>query len=99
MHGTLTPDVVRAAAEASLERLGRDAIDLYLLLEADPTRALEDTWESMAAVADEGLVRAVGLCNLTAELVGRCERVRHVDGEPRDETQQETQPLPRDRRR
>lgn len=79
VHGTLTPDVVRAAAEASLERLGRDAIDLYLLLEADPTRALEDTWESMAALADEGLVRAVGLCNLTAELVDRCERVRHVD--------------------
>lgn len=79
VHGTLTPDGVRAAAEASLERLGRDAIDLYLLLEADPALAVEDTWESMAALADEGLVRAVGLCNLTAELVGRCERVRHVD--------------------
>jgi aryl-alcohol dehydrogenase-like predicted oxidoreductase len=67
------------AAEASLQRLGRDAIDLYLLLEADPALAVEDTWESMAALADEGVVRAIGLCNLAAELVGRCERVRHVD--------------------
>lgn len=79
VHGTLTPDVIRAAAEASLKQLGRGAIDLYLLLEADPTRALEHTWESMAALADEGLVRAIGLCNLSAELVDRCERVRHVD--------------------
>src|SRR5437868_6682314 len=56
VHGALTRDVMRAAAEASLDRLGRDAIDLYLLLEADPARAVEDTWETMAALADEGLV-------------------------------------------
>ncbi len=79
LHGELTRDAVRSAAEASLERLGRDALDLYLLLEADPRLAVEDTWETMAALADEGLVRAVGVCNFTQEHVRRCERVRHVD--------------------
>ena len=79
VHGALTRDVMRAAAEASLDRLGRDAIDLYLLLEADPTRAVENTWETMAALAEDGLVGAVGVCNFPAELVRRCERVRHVD--------------------
>lgn len=79
VHGTLTPDVLRAAAEASLWRLERDAIDLYLLLEPDPTLAVEETWESMASLADAGLARAIGMCNVTADVVRRCERVRHVD--------------------
>src|SRR5438067_2102283 len=79
VHGALTPDVVRAAAEASLRRLGRDALDVYLLLEPDPRRAVEDTWETMAGLADEGLARAVGVCNFSADQVRRCEQVRHVD--------------------
>src|SRR5438105_3869153 len=79
LHGSLTRDAVRSAAEASLKRLGRGAIDLYLLLEPDPGMALEETWESMACLADEGLARAVGVCNLTLDLLQRCERVRHVD--------------------
>ena len=79
VHGTLTADVVRAAAEASLERLGRDAIDLYLVLEPEPSRSIEETWEAMAAVADEGLARLIGVSNFSAQQVERCERVRHVD--------------------
>src|SRR5207248_5387117 len=79
VHGALTLDTLRSAAEASLDRLGRDAIDLYLLLEADPAQSVEDAWQSMAALADDGLARAIGVCNYTAEMVRRCEQVRHVD--------------------
>jgi len=33
----------------------------------------------MAAVADEGLARLIGVSNFSAQQVERCERVRHVD--------------------
>jgi len=79
LHGTLTRDVVRAAAEASLKGLGRQAIDLYQVLEPDPALQLEEVWETMAAVVDAGLAHRIGVCNLSPEQVNRCERVRHID--------------------
>jgi aryl-alcohol dehydrogenase-like predicted oxidoreductase len=79
VHGALTRDVVRAAAEASLKRLGRQAIDLYQVLEPDPALPLEEVWEAMAVLVDAGLAHRVGVCNFSPEQVNRCERVRHVD--------------------
>jgi aryl-alcohol dehydrogenase-like predicted oxidoreductase len=71
---------VRRAVEASLRRLGRDAIDLYQLHWLDETDArLEETWAAMAALVDEGLVRWIGVSNLTEGAIERCERIRHVD--------------------
>lgn len=70
---------VRAAAEASLRRLGRDVIDVYQLHWPHPEIAVEETWEAMAGLVGAGLVRWIGVSNFSVELVERCERVRHVD--------------------
>jgi aryl-alcohol dehydrogenase-like predicted oxidoreductase len=70
---------VRNAAEKSLKRLGRDAIDLYQL--HWPTRSveIEETWQAMADLVDDGLVRYIGVSNFRRELIERCESIRHVD--------------------
>jgi aryl-alcohol dehydrogenase-like predicted oxidoreductase len=70
---------VRAGVMASLARLGRDVIDVYQLHWQDRSTPVEDTWEAMASLVDDGLVRWIGLSNYSQELIERCERIRHVD--------------------
>lgn len=72
-------DQVRRACEESLKRLGRDVIDLYQLHWPDGNVPVEETWHEMAALADEGLVRAIGVSNFNETLIESCEQIRHVD--------------------
>lgn len=74
------PEEIRAACLASLERLNRDRIDIYFLHWRDGTGVpLEETWGAMAGLADEGLVRAIGLSNHSLPDVQRCHDQRRVD--------------------
>jgi aryl-alcohol dehydrogenase-like predicted oxidoreductase len=74
------PEQVRAACQASLERLGRDQIDLYFLHWPDDTGVpLEETWGAMADLADAGLVRAIGMSNHRTADIERCHFTRPVD--------------------
>lgn len=78
-EGGLTPANLRGAAQASAREIGRDVIDLYLVLEPDPVIPVEDVWSAMASLVDDGLVRYIGLSNHTVDQVQRCERLRHFD--------------------
>ena len=75
----LTPANVRRAAQASARRIGRDIIDLYLVLEPDPVLPVEDVWSAMVSLVDDGLVRYIGLSNHSVDQAQRCESLRHVD--------------------
>jgi aryl-alcohol dehydrogenase-like predicted oxidoreductase len=79
LHGGLTAHGVRQGAESTLARLGRDTIDLYLIVEPDPVIPVEHTWEAMARLVDQGLARFIGVANFTPDLIHRCEAIRHVD--------------------
>jgi len=70
---------VRAGAEASLKRLGKDHIDLYQLHWPDENTSVEETWQAMAQLVDDGLVRWIGVSNFDVSLMERCEKIRHVD--------------------
>ena len=63
------PERARAAAEASLRRLGVDVIDLWYLHFPDPDVPVEETVGAMAELVAEGKVRHLGLSNVTAEQV------------------------------
>jgi aryl-alcohol dehydrogenase-like predicted oxidoreductase len=70
---------VRMGCEASLKRLNTDRIDLYQIHWPSHSVPMEETWAAMAALVDDGLVRAIGLSNFDREQIERCERIRHVD--------------------
>ncbi|WP_223622047.1 aldo/keto reductase [Microbacterium sp. EST19A] len=60
---------VRKAAEASLSRLGVDAIDLYYAHFDDASVPLEETVEAFGQLVADGLVRNVAVSNYTAERI------------------------------
>ncbi|MDQ1124532.1 aldo/keto reductase [Microbacterium trichothecenolyticum] len=65
----LSASNVRAAAEASLQRLGVDAIDLYYAHFDDADTPLEETVAAFADLVTDGLVRYVAVSNYTAERI------------------------------
>ncbi|UOR01998.1 aldo/keto reductase [Leucobacter allii] len=65
----LAADNVRAAADASLARLGTDRIDLYYAHYDDAETPLEETVAAFSALVDAGKARAIGVSNYTAERV------------------------------
>ncbi|MEV4737962.1 MULTISPECIES: aldo/keto reductase [unclassified Microbacterium] len=60
---------VRRAAEASLTRLGVDAIDLYYAHFDDESTPLEETVGAFGELVADGLVRNVAVSNYTAERI------------------------------
>lgn len=61
------PDYIKAAADASLLRLGTDVIDLYYLHRVNPKVPLEDSVGALGELVAEGKVRAIGLSEVTGE--------------------------------
>ncbi len=57
---------VRAAAEASLKRLGTEVIDLYYAHRDDESAPIEETLRAFDALVKEGKVRHVAASNYTA---------------------------------
>jgi aryl-alcohol dehydrogenase-like predicted oxidoreductase len=72
------PRHVRAYAEQSLRGLGTDRIDLYYPHFPDPEVPLADTVGAVAELVDAGLVRHLGLSNVTAGQVREAHAVHPV---------------------
>ena len=70
---------LREELEASLTRLGIDAIDLYQIHWPLPPEELEDAWRVLARLKVEGLVRAIGLSNVSLEQLRACAEIEPVD--------------------
>jgi aryl-alcohol dehydrogenase-like predicted oxidoreductase len=76
----LKPESIRTEVEASLRRLGVERIDLYQFHWPDETGTpVEDSWETMGRLVEEGKIRAAGVSNFDVGLLERCEAVGHVD--------------------
>jgi pyridoxine 4-dehydrogenase len=65
------PSVLREQIEESLRRLRTDSIQLYYLHRVDPQTPLETSLETLAAARERGLIRHVGLSEVSVEQIER----------------------------
>lgn len=72
------PEYVAAACEASLRRLGVDAIDLYYQHRVDPHTPIEDTVGAMKRLVEQGKVRYIGLSEAGSETIRRAHKVHPI---------------------
>ncbi len=73
-----SPDYVRSACDASLQRLGVEHIDLYYQHRVDPSTPIEDTVGAMAELVAAGKVRHLGLSEASAETIRRAHAVHPI---------------------
>ena len=76
---SLKRDSIRREAEASLARLGVEAIDLYQIHWPIPAEDIEEGWSAMSELKDEGLVRHIGVSNFDLEQTRRISSIAPVE--------------------
>ncbi|MEK0188963.1 MAG: aldo/keto reductase, partial [Oscillatoriales cyanobacterium] len=72
------PEYVRSCCDASLKRLGVDAIDLYYQHRVDPNTPIEETVGAMAQLVQAGKVRYLGLSEAASDTIRRAHAVHPI---------------------
>jgi aryl-alcohol dehydrogenase-like predicted oxidoreductase len=75
----LKRDSILREAEASLQRLGVDSIDLYQIHWPIPDEDIEEGWAAMAELKERGLVRHIGVSNFSAGQLRRIQSIAPVE--------------------
>lgn len=74
----LNYESVIRSCEASLDRLGTDYLDLYLIHWPNPAISLRETLQAMARLHDRGLVRNIGVSNFSAYQLSCAQHITNV---------------------
>jgi aryl-alcohol dehydrogenase-like predicted oxidoreductase len=69
---------IRQECEASLQRLGVDAIDLYQIHWPVPDNEIEEGWSTMADLQREGKVRYIGVSNFNVAQLERAQKIAPI---------------------
>ena len=78
VHNLKRESILREA-EASLERLGVDAIDLYQIHWPIPDEDIEEGWSAVVELKEQGLVRHIGVSNFDVAQLRRIQRIAPVE--------------------
>jgi len=76
--GRLKAESVRREAEESLRRLQIDVVDLYQVHWPDPEEDIEEAWEEIARLVEEGKIRYAGVCNFSVDHIKRAQKIHPV---------------------
>jgi aryl-alcohol dehydrogenase-like predicted oxidoreductase len=76
---SLRRDSLRREVEGSLSRLGVDAIDLYQIHWPIPDEEIEEGWQTLVELEEEGLVHHIGVSNFDVEQLRRAQAIAPVE--------------------
>ena len=77
-HFSNAPDRLRASLEGSLDRLGRDHVELFYLHRREAERPVEEVMEYLVSLIEEGLIGAIGLSEVAPSTLRRAHSVHPV---------------------
>lgn len=79
ISNNLKKDSVKRECEDSLRRLQADVIDLYQIHWPNPEEDIEEGWEALSELKEEGKVRHIGVSNFDAEQMERISEIAPVE--------------------
>lgn len=79
VSNSLQSSSIQREVEASLKRLGVEAIDLYQIHWPNPEPDIEEGWSTLAKLKKEGKVRAIGVSNFNVEQMRRAQKIAPID--------------------
>ncbi len=74
----LKPQFIVEDLESSLKRLNTSYIDLYQCHWPDPETPVEETWNAMKMLVEQGKVREIGVCNFDIKLLEKIQGIHPV---------------------
>lgn len=78
ISSSLKAQSIRSECEASLRRLQTDVIDLYQIHWPNPEHDIEEGWEAMAKLQQEGKVRYTGVSNFDVSQMQRIMKIAPI---------------------
>ncbi len=78
IYKSLKRDSIREECENSLRRLKIDVIDLYQIHWPEPDEDIEEGWETMAKLKEEGKVRWIGVSNFNVDQLKRAQKIAPI---------------------
>lgn len=79
LGNSLKRDSVKKECEDSLRRLKTDTIDLYQIHWPNPDEDIEEGWQAMAELKEEGKVRYIGVSNFDVGQMKRAQAIAPID--------------------
>jgi aryl-alcohol dehydrogenase-like predicted oxidoreductase len=78
IYGSLKAASVTEELEASLRRLGVDTIDLYQIHWPELDEDIEEGWEALARLREQGKIRWIGVSNFSVDQMKRAQKIAPI---------------------
>lgn len=78
VHNSLKADSIRREIEDSLRRLNTDVIDLYQIHWPNPDEDIEEGWQTLVKLKQEGKVRHIAVSNFNVDQMTRAQAIAPI---------------------